>query len=190
MFLEWSLNWTSLQLCDFRLWWLMMQPSVDLVVFVHFITYLFVLQGSLHRGPVLHLLSESAVACAGHVLLLHGRPDATHCRLLILQHVCEAFGIQQKKEGRERERKRGERGIRGKEGSKSNHFTQHGRSYSGSCSNLVNALFRPHALLFTLSLRYIWRHPNKSVVWFKMNAYNMVSRTQGWQKRRQRLHLH
>lgn len=88
----------------------MMQPSVDLVVFVHFITCLFVLQGSLHRGPVLHLLSEPAVACTGHVLLLHGRPDATHCRLLVLQHVCEAFGIQQKKEGRERERERGGKG--------------------------------------------------------------------------------
>lgn len=133
----------------------MMQPSVDLVVFVHFITCLFVLQGSLHRGPVLHLLSEPAVACTGHVLLLHGRPDATHCRLLVLQHVCEAFGIQQKKEGRERERKRRERGIRGKEDSKSNHFTQHGRSYSGSCSNLVNALFRPRAFIYSLSLLHV-----------------------------------
>ncbi len=65
------------------------------------------LQGSLHRGPVLHLLSKPAVPRTGHVLLLHGRPDATHCRLLVLQHVCEACGTQQKKEGREREREEG-----------------------------------------------------------------------------------
>lgn len=106
-----------------------------------FLCYLFVLQSGLHRGPVLHLLREPAVPRTGHVLLLHGRPDATHCRLLVLQHVREACGTQQKEEGRERERERRERGIRGKEGSKSNHFTQHGRSYSGSCSNLENALF-------------------------------------------------
>lgn len=65
------------------------------------------LQGSLHRGPVLHLLSEPAVARTGHVLLLHGRPDATRCRLLVLQHVCEACGTT---EGGDRERERGGKG--------------------------------------------------------------------------------
>lgn len=109
---------------------------------LHFLSsYLFVMKCSLHRGPVLHLLSKEAVVCTGHVLLLHGRPDATHCRLLVLQHVCKAFRTQQEEEGRQREteRRKRERGIRGKDGSKSNHFAQHGRSYSGSCSNLVMA---------------------------------------------------
>lgn len=49
------------------------------------------LQGSLHRGPVLHLLGEATIPGAGRVLLLHGGPDATHGRLLVLQHVCEAL---------------------------------------------------------------------------------------------------
>lgn len=57
------------------------------------------LQGSLHRGPVLHLLGEATIPGAGRVLLLHGGPDATHGRLLVLQHVCEACGTEQK-EGR------------------------------------------------------------------------------------------
>lgn len=79
-------------------------------------SHLFVMKGSLHRGPVLHLLSEAAVVCTGHVLLLHGRPDATHCRLLVLQHVCKAFRTQQEEEeeGRQRERQK-ERGKGGYE---------------------------------------------------------------------------
>lgn len=69
------------------------------------LAHLFVLQCCLHRRPVLHLLGEAAVPGAGHVLLLHRRPDANGGRLLVLHHVCEACGTQPKgAESKERER--------------------------------------------------------------------------------------
>lgn len=62
-------------------------------------------QCSLHRGPVLHLLGKPAVAGTSQMLLLHGGSNAYHRGLLVLQHVSEASEVGGKK--REEVKRRG-----------------------------------------------------------------------------------
>lgn len=55
--------------------------------------HLLLIESSLHRRPVLHLLGEPAVSGASQMLLLHGGPNAHRCGLLVLQHVSEASDV-------------------------------------------------------------------------------------------------
>lgn len=67
--------------------------------------HLLVIERSLHRGPVLHLLGQPAVAGASQMLLLHGGSNAYRSGLLVLQHVSEALEVGGKK--REEVKKKG-----------------------------------------------------------------------------------
>lgn len=55
--------------------------------------HLLLIESSLDRRPVLHLLGEPAVSGASQMLLLHGGPNAHRCGLLVLQHVSEASDV-------------------------------------------------------------------------------------------------
>lgn len=61
------------------------------------------IQSSLHRRTVLHLLGQPAVAGTSQMLLLHGGSNAYCCGLLVLQHVSEALkaGGKKRKEVKE-----------------------------------------------------------------------------------------
>lgn len=70
-------------------------------------SHLLVIQCSLHRRPVLHLLGQPAVAGTGHMLLLHGSSNAHRIGLLVLQHVSEALKVGGKEEGGNKGREMG-----------------------------------------------------------------------------------
>lgn len=75
-------------------------------------------QSCLHRGPVLHLLGQPAIAGTSQMLLLHGGSNANRCGLLVLQHVSEALELGGKKR---EEVKEGDSGYAGGGGSRVPH---------------------------------------------------------------------
>lgn len=69
--------------------------------------HLLVIQSSLHRRPVLHLLGQPAITGTGQMLLLHGGSNAYRSGLLVLQHVSEASELGGKEEGGSKRRGQG-----------------------------------------------------------------------------------
>lgn len=55
--------------------------------------HLLLIEGSLDRRSVLHLLGKPTVSGASQMLLLHGGSNAYRSGLLVLQHVSEALDV-------------------------------------------------------------------------------------------------